>query len=563
MVHRPLVCRLLVPAACSVLAAATFAAPAAEADTSATTTTTTALIPLPTTTTTVAPAPATTTPTTTPKSTTTTTAAASSKTSGTGVPSVPVAGPPTTTLPPGAKPAPQPDPAPILAQVDGDLAQLTAIADYKPAQGLVTKAQDSVTKAGATLLSGRQSLDQAQAVQAQDSTAKSTADSKLRELAIAAYIGVGFTSPGFNQPAQGNGNQGSGTVSTPQGLTGMDAIDAQEMLMVVGQHARQDDEDAVHTLDTAVKATKVAQAAYQKDQAAVTGAEAQLLAAQQTLKVVIAAAITPGAAAATPLPNLTSTNLPANPAAPPPTTTTTVPASRPAAAVPTINGAAPTSPTIMGTPVLDQAQLQAWWATLNRKANLTVPVNTLIASYATWGKKLAIRDDLAFAQSIVETGYFSFPAGGQLTAKDNNFAGIGACDSCAHGWSFPTADVGVQAQLELLHEYASDQPWPAQYNNVIGGTGIGGCCATWTKLAGHWASSTVYGISIMTVYQQMLSWLIPQEELTDGLIVPSTPAAKGPELAPLSGGAKKPAGPTTTTTTAPKGVSAASLHKQS
>jgi hypothetical protein len=78
-----------------------------------------------------------------------------------------------------------------------------------------------------------------------------------------------------------------------------------------------------------------------------------------------------------------------------------------------------------------------------------------------------------------------------------------------------------------------------------------------------WASSTVYGISIMTVYDRMLTWLIPQQELTVGLIAPSSPAAKGPELAPLPGakpGSQPPGA--TTPTTAPGSVAAASVKRR-
>jgi hypothetical protein len=459
--------------------------------------------------------------------------------------------------PPGAPPpppAPQPDPGPILTQVDSELAQLTAIADYQPAQALVAKAQGQVTEASAALLSARQGVAQAQAAESDAKQAKSTADAKLREMAVAAYIGVGFTSPGLNEPAQGNGDQGAGTVSTPDGLTGITAIDAREMLLIVGQRAHQMDEDAAHFVTQAHKSTKSAGDVYHKAQTTVAAAEAHLLAAQQTLKLITTAAITPGAATATPLSTLLddATNGTPPVTAPTTTTTTTVPVGAAVAAA--NNVALPASPAILGSPTLDAAQLTAWWNTLNRKPNITVPLDQLIASYAKWGAKLGVAYDVAFAQSIVETGYFSFPAYGQLTGKDNNFAGIGACDSCAHGWSFPDADTGALAQIELLHEYATNSPLPADVKNVIGGTGIGGCCDTWTKLAGHWATSTVYGISIMTVYQQMLAWLIPQQELSVGLINPSSPAAKGPALAPLPAG-KTPA---STTTTAP-GLSAASL----
>jgi hypothetical protein len=530
---------------------------------------TTPTIPLPTTTsTTVAPATTTTTPAgskTPPKPTTSTT---SSKSTPTGVPAVPVGVPPTTAPPAGAKPAPQPDPTPILTQVDGELDQLTAISDYQPARTLVAQAQDVVTQAGAALLSDRQALDAAHTAQGQAQQAKATADSKLRQLAVAAYIGVGFTSPGLDQPAQGNGDQGAGTVSTPDGLTGITAIDAREMLVIVGQHARQSVAMAGQTVNLAAKATKNADNTYHRAQATVSAAEAHLLAAQQTLKLVTTAAITPGAASATPLPNLLSTTSGTNNppgagqspvAAPAPTTTTTTTTTTPAipgSPVSAATGTPPASPAILGPSALNASQLAAWWATLNRKPNVTVPIEKLIASYAKWGTQLGVSYDVAFAQSIIETGYFTFPAGGQLTGKDNNFAGIGACDSCSHGWTFPDADTGVLAQIELLHLYASNQGLPTGVKNVIGGTGVGGCCDTWTKLAGKWATSTVYGISIMTVYQQMLAWLIPQAELGAVLIAPTNPAAKGPSLAPLPGGKT----PGTTTTTRP-GVSSASLKR--
>ena len=109
------------------------------------------------------------------------------------------------------------------------------------------------------------------------------------------------------------------------------------------------------------------------------------------------------------------------------------------------------------------------------------------------------------------------PPYGQLTPKDNNFAGIGACDSCAHGWSFPTAQTGVRAQLELLEAYASPSRWPTP---LLGPVGVGRCCPTWMALAGKWASSLVYGISIMTIYNQMLDLADPAAAGAAGLLGP-------------------------------------------
>ena len=544
-------------------------AAAADTGSSTTTTPTTApLIPVPapatTTPTTAPPAPAP--PTTRPGTPPTTGAAAPgttpTTTPGGKKPAVPTGGPPTTPAPPGAPPAPPPDPTPILAQVDTDLAQLNAIDDYKPAQALVSTAQAEVTTAGAALQSARQNLDAAHEAETRADSAKADADAKLRSMALAAYIGVGYTTPGFGAPVNGNGDAGPGTVSTPGGLTGVKALDAKEMLILVGERARQDDNSAKQTVADVQKSVQAATAAVGKAQADVGAAEGSLLAAQQTLKQVTTAAVTPGAAAATTLPNLASLAAVAGPAGGSGPATTGAPQAIEPAAAANPTPSSPTSPAILGPSALTGSDLAAWYASTGRQANTTVPIDQLAQAYQDWGQKLGLRYDVAFAQSVVETGFFSFPSGGQLTAKDNNFAGIGACDTCAHGWSFPDAATGVGAQLELLYEYANAAGLPKGVPNVIGASGPGGCCQTWTQLAGVWASSTVYGISIMTVYHQMLSWLIPQRQIAAGLVAASSPAAQGPELAPLPGtpapapAAAKPTSPST----APAGSAPAAKH---
>jgi hypothetical protein len=538
-----------------------------------TTTTTKPVVTLPgagTTTTTTGPkAPAATT-TTEPRTSTT------SRAAGAGVPAVPVAGPPTppTTAPPAGTPVTvpaQPDVAPAVSQVDSDLAQLQAIDEYKPAQALVATAQGKVTIAGAALLSARQDVQRAQSVAATAATLKAGADSQLRQLALAAYVGVTFTNPEAGPPADNPGPSSSAEAGngvktgqgSPFGLSGMDAVDAKELLLLVGERAKLDADDAAqHVAQTAQQLT-AAKNALAQDQTAVAAAENGLINAQQTLKTVALDATTPGAATAGALPSLQLDDS-AQPATSSTTAagTTTNPGGFSSAAVQApvedINGAPAVSPDIISAPALDAQQMQAWWGTLNRQPNVTVPIDNLIQSYYTWGTKLGVRADIAFAQSIVETGYFSFPSYGQLTSKDNNFAGIGACDTCATGWSFPTADTGVEAQLELLREYATTAALPAGVQNVIGSTGVGGCCQTWVQLAGKWASSTTYGIAIMTIYQSMLQWFIPQEELAQGLLNPTTTssaaAAQGPELAPL------PAPPTTTTTSTTVAARPAATH---
>lgn len=516
----------------------------------------TTLPPNPLTPTTTAPPPLTTAPSA-PASTTTTT----TPPKGAGVPSVPVGGPPSTAPPKGAPPPPPPDPNPILTAVNADLTQLTAIGDYKQAQANVTTSQQGITAAGALLQSAQNVL--ASAVQSQQQAASRIGDAsqRLEHLALAAYVGLGFATPAAGP--QGVGSSGLSTVNTPGGLSAELAGDAQEMLHLVVQRVRHNLADTKKDLDKAEQVTAQANGGVQQAEAAVASAQANLQSAQQTLAVVTQAATVPGIAAEVGLlqiPNgylaavAPSTTTPGTStsgssgsqasgsfAAVPTAPTTTVKPSKgrtPGSVAASVSLPAPVSPSILGASMLTPDEIAAWFTSTGRTANTTVPIQQLITDYqqaAVGGASTpatGVRFDLAFAQSVVETGYFSFPAYGQLTPGDNNFAGIGACDSCAHGWHFPDALTGVSAQMELLEAYSSPTKVATP---LIGNVGVGGCCPTWMALAGKWASSTVYGISIMTIYQQMLASVIPQRLLAAGLTAPTPPAAttQGPSLAPL------------------------------
>src|ERR1019366_5700035 len=159
---------------------------------------------------------------------------------------------------------------------------------------------------------------------------------------------------------------------------------------------------------------------------------------------------------------------------------------------------------------LSAAQIEGWFASTGAQANTLVPIQRLVADYMKAGGLTGVRADLAFAQSVVETGYFSFPARGQLTSKNNNFAGIGACDKCKHGWSFGSPMDGIVAQEELLSQYAGLPPEPSL--SSIGAGGVQGCCTTWMSLAGVWATNRAYGFEILSVYNAMLDWALMGDE---------------------------------------------------
>lgn len=179
-------------------------------------------------------------------------------------------------------------------------------------------------------------------------------------------------------------------------------------------------------------------------------------------------------------------------------------------------------PTVLGPSVLTAAQIEGWFASTGARATVSVPMVQLVTDYLKASLATGVRGDVAFAQAVVETGYFSFPVHGQDPASYNNFAGIGACDHCKHGWRFPSAMAGVLSQQLLLSAYATPVP-------VVGSrapVGVQGCCRTWMALSGVWASNPAYGYTVLTVYNEMLAYALRTELARVGLATVE-PAATG------------------------------------
>lgn len=172
-------------------------------------------------------------------------------------------------------------------------------------------------------------------------------------------------------------------------------------------------------------------------------------------------------------------------------------------------------PTILGPVMVTAGEMAAWFISTGHHVNTAAAVEELAGYFSTLGGATGVRGDIAFTQSILETGWFTFPAGGQLNPGDNNFAGIGACDHCTHGFSFKDAATGVEAQLELLRSYASPKPTPTP---ALGKkVAVYNCCPTWMALTGVWATSSAYGTSILSLYQQLLDWVVSERIATAGL----------------------------------------------
>jgi len=150
--------------------------------------------------------------------------------------------------------------------------------------------------------------------------------------------------------------------------------------------------------------------------------------------------------------------------------------------------------------------------------------------YIDEGNLVGVRGDVAFAQSILETGWFAWPSSpwpeptghpddgtwpGAVLALDHNYAGLGAFNGTTVYMRKPTPTQGIRAQLQHLRNYADANATPtslgAPFEPRIGYTSSSflsfryrGQAPTWVQLDGQWAvPGTTYGQTILSIYNNM------------------------------------------------------------
>jgi flagellum-specific peptidoglycan hydrolase FlgJ len=172
---------------------------------------------------------------------------------------------------------------------------------------------------------------------------------------------------------------------------------------------------------------------------------------------------------------------------------------------------------VMGESQLSSQQMAAWFRSTGQPAHLSgsTTIDQLTALYVDEGSAATIRGDIAFAQAILETGSFGH-------ATDNNYAGIGACDSCNGEPAFPTPRDGVRAQVQLLRSYADpastaenlgNPPDPTLFGHdpavavtTFNNFSLKGKVPLWNEMGhGNWATDPDYAGKVLKVYLRMLT----------------------------------------------------------
>ncbi|MGH8982602.1 MAG: glucosaminidase domain-containing protein [Acidimicrobiia bacterium] len=172
---------------------------------------------------------------------------------------------------------------------------------------------------------------------------------------------------------------------------------------------------------------------------------------------------------------------------------------------------------LLGPSALAPGDIAAWFrATGGRGEVAGITIEELATIYVEEGAAAGVRGDVAFAQSIVETGSFN-------AIGPNNFAGLGACDSCSDMTRFPTPRDGVRAQIQHLRNYGDatsradglgNPPSPFWYGHDPATAASNfdtffakGWAPTWEVMGGgNWATDPTYSGKVLAVYHRMLEW---------------------------------------------------------
>ena len=148
-----------------------------------------------------------------------------------------------------------------------------------------------------------------------------------------------------------------------------------------------------------------------------------------------------------------------------------------------------------------------------KKKNPAVPQSVLdmIPLYISEGEAEGVRGDIAFAQSCLETGNFTF-SGSAVTLSQNNFCGLGVTQRGKTGLSFDTPQLGIRAQIQHLKAYAStdklrNERIDPRFRYVTRG------CAPYTEWLGQkenpqgkgWAAGEKYGEKILSILKAIVS----------------------------------------------------------
>jgi len=121
----------------------------------------------------------------------------------------------------------------------------------------------------------------------------------------------------------------------------------------------------------------------------------------------------------------------------------------------------------------------------NFKYTLTVSLDEWLNLAYTESLIEGVRPDILVAQAIHETGFFNFST--SVSYTDNNFGGLGVTNIISQKNIFPTAEIGIRAQVQHLKAYACTDNLKLPCVDKRFDLVKRGCAPYLEDLAGKWA----------------------------------------------------------------------------
>lgn len=160
----------------------------------------------------------------------------------------------------------------------------------------------------------------------------------------------------------------------------------------------------------------------------------------------------------------------------------------------------PTPELILGRGRVESEALAAFLLAANPK--IEAPFARRFARiYVDEAAAEGVNHDVAFSQMCLETGFLNF--GGLVRPEMNNFAGLGAIGPGQEGECFPSAEIGVRAQIQHLKAYATEEPLNKPLVDTRYRLVRYGSAKTIHGLAGTWAADRDYGRKLRNILENL------------------------------------------------------------
>ena len=174
----------------------------------------------------------------------------------------------------------------------------------------------------------------------------------------------------------------------------------------------------------------------------------------------------------------------------------------------------------------------------SKNPNVAQSVIDMIPLYLIEGEAEGVRGDIAFAQSCLETGNFTFE-GSAVTLEQNNFCGMGVTSRGKKGCSFDSPLLGIRAQIQHLKAYACEEALinecvDSRFKYVERGS------ASYVEWLGQkenpsgkgWAAGKGYGSKILAILGKILETAVTEkfEPYKVRVNIPNLNIRKGPGI---------------------------------